>query len=96
MMNCNYTARKLYISMSDYVKYKLQKFQQPTPTRPQNFPHQQKAPDYGSTEPQLAHSSDDYPALNPDESRNVQQVVGGIFVLCMQSQPDHDSNTEHH
>ena len=65
--------------MPGYVKDALYKFLHPNPTRPQHFLHQWIAPNYGTTDPKLAHPTDDSPALNSDESNNIQQVVG-IFL----------------
>ena len=61
--------------MPGYMKDALHKFQQPTPTRPQNSPHQYMAPKYGSAPPQLAHLEDDFLALNPDEANTIQKFV---------------------
>ena len=72
----DYAARILDISMPGYAKEALDKFQQPTPTIPQHSPYQWIAPNYGPTAPQLNHPTDNYPALNPAEFTNVQQVVG--------------------
>ena len=94
-MKWNYTVRQLDISIPGYVKDSLQNFQHPTPTRPQHLPHQWTAPNYRSTAPQLAHPTDNSPALNTDESINVQQVVG-FFLLFTRSQTNNYSHTEHH
>ena len=47
----------------------------PPQTGTQHSPHQWTAPNYGYTAPHLAYPTVDSPALNPDESRNFQQVV---------------------
>ena len=83
----NYTARLLDISMPRYVKYSVHKFQHPTPTRPQHSSHQWISPNYVSTAPQLAHPTDDSPALNPDEARNFQQVVGTFLYYAHSVDP---------
>ena len=57
------------------MKDALHKFQHPTPTRSQNLLRKWIAPNYGSTVTQLAHHTDDSPALNIDETRNVQHLV---------------------
>ena len=44
----DYTARTCELSMTDYLKESLHKFQHPKPPRPQNAPHAWKAPTYGS------------------------------------------------
>ena len=62
--------------MPGYVKDALHKFQHITPTRPLHSPHQWTEPKYGSTAPHMAHPEDDSPALNPEETNTVQQVVG--------------------
>ena len=61
--------------MSGYMKYALHKFHRPTPTIPQHSPHQCKAPDYGSTAPQMVHPTDNSPELNPEDFDTVQNVV---------------------
>ena len=78
-LKCNHKARQLDISIPGYVKDALHKFQHPAPTRPQHTPHQWAAPKYGSTDPQMAHSTDDSPALNPYEANTVHQVVGAFL-----------------
>ena len=70
-----YKARQLDISMPNYVKYILYKFQHSTITRPQHSSHQWTLPNYRSTVPQLAHPTDDSQEINPYKSRNVQQFV---------------------
>ena len=58
----------------------------PTPnqTRPHNLLYQWTAPNYGSTLTQLAHTTDEYPALNPDEDINAQQVVVTFCIMHAQ------------
>ena len=69
--------------MSGYMKDAIHKFQHPTPTRPQNSPHQWIATNYGSTAPQMAHSTHKHPDLQLAESKNVQQVVGKfLYYAC--------------
>ena len=58
------------------MKDALQKSQHPTPTRTHNSLHQWTAPNYGSTALQMAHLTDDSPAIYLDEAGNVQQLVG--------------------
>ena len=58
------------------MKYKIKKFQHPTPTKPQQLSHHWAAPNYRSAAPQLAHPINDSPALNPYESINIEQLVG--------------------
>ena len=70
--------------MPGHVKDALQKFQHSTLTTPQHSPHHWTAPSYGSTAPQLEHPKDESPALNPDESRNVQQLVV-TFLYCVRA-----------
>ena len=62
--------------MLDYLKDVLHKFHQPAPTRPQHYPHQWTAPNFGSISHQLEHPNEDSPELNPEESNNVKKAVG--------------------
>ena len=68
-------ARKLKISIIGQVKDALHKFQHPTPTRPQQSPHQWTSQNQGSTANQLVQLTDGYPALDPYKARNFQQVL---------------------
>ena len=71
----DYITRQLDISIPGYVKDELQKFQHPTPTRPQQSPHQWTSQNQGSTANQLVQLTDGYPALDPYKARNFQQVL---------------------
>ena len=75
-LNWGYKAGILDISMLEYVKEALDKFQHPTPSRPQHSSHQWNPSHYGSTSPQLAHQAPESPKLSTPEANTVQQVVG--------------------
>ena len=75
ILKWDYKSIQLEISIPDYVKVALHKFQCSTPTRPQHSPHQWTAPQYGSTAPQMAHPIEESPEINPYELDTVQQVV---------------------
>ena len=62
--------------MPGYVKESLCKLQHHPPVLQQHSPHQWNLPNYGSTEPQMAHQEPELPKLAPPESNTVQQVVG--------------------
>ena len=62
--------------MPGYVNEAIHKFHNPTPSRPQHYPHQWNPPTYVSTAPQLAHQVPEFPKLAPPEANIVQQVVG--------------------
>ena len=52
----DYSDRTCNISMPDYLKEALHKFQHPKPYDPQNAPHAWKAPTYGA---KIQYTNDD-------------------------------------
>ena len=76
IMNWDYKAGILDISMPGYLKEALHKFQHPTPSQSQHSPHQWNPLSYSSTSPQLAHQDPESPKLSLPESHPVHQVVG--------------------
>ena len=67
----DYIPQLINISMIVYVIDALHKFQQPTPTIVQQYPHQWTPPKYGSTAPQMAHQPENSPDINPEGSNTV-------------------------
>ena len=76
IMNWDYKAGILDISMPGYLKEALHKFQHPTPSQSQHSPHQWNPLSYSSTSPQLAHQDPESPKLAPPESNTAKQAVG--------------------
>ena len=72
-----YTLRTCNISISDYIKEALHKFQHPKPPRPQNAPHAWKAPTYGA-KIKYAGDGDQLPLFPPKSIHLVQQIVGTL------------------
>ena len=69
--------------MPGYVNEALHKFQHLTPSQPQQSSHQWNPPNYGSTEPKLAHQAPESPKLAPPEASKVQQLVGTfLYYAC--------------
>ena len=74
----NYNAGWVDISLPDYIKKVLHKFQHSTPTKIQHAPHQWTEPVYGKTR-QYAIEKDTDPTLNPTDKKLVQQISGNLL-----------------
>jgi hypothetical protein len=74
----NYKSRTVDLSMPGYVAKALERFQHPTPTRPQHSPHDWQAPQYG-TKTQLTDPVDLSPPLPPSGIQFLQQVIGTLL-----------------
>jgi hypothetical protein len=61
--------------MPGYVAKALKRFQRPTPSKPQNQPHQHIPPKYG-VRVQHATPADTSPLLNKEATRFIQEVTG--------------------
>jgi hypothetical protein len=59
--------------MPSYIKTALNKFQHPTPTRPENAPHTCSPPVYGSEEQK------DSPLLPQKDVTRIQQLAGTLL-----------------
>ena len=73
-LDWNYNDGYVDISMPGYVAAALQRFQHPTPTRPEDAPHAYNKPMYGRS--QLTDAPDLTPPLTPSTQKLVQQIVG--------------------
>ena len=73
--------------MPEYVKEALHKFQHPTPSQPQNSPHQWNPPNYGSTAQQLEHQAPEFTKLSPTEANTVQEVVDNFIYYAREVNP---------
>ena len=87
ILNWDYKSCMMYVSMPGYLKEALHKFQHPTASQPQHSPHQWNPPNYGSTEPQLAHQSSESPNMAPPEANTVHQVVGTFLYYARAVDP---------
>ena len=83
----DYTARTCDISMPDYLKEALHKFQHPKPPRPQNAPHVCKFPTYGA-KIQYAEDNVHSPLLPPKSIHLVQQIVGTLLYYAISVDPN--------
>ena len=70
------------ISMPEYVRKSLHKFQHPAPIRPTEFPSKWTAPAYGSRI-QYAKPPDTSPPLDSDGITHVQRVVGKLLYYAL-------------
>ena len=82
----DYSALTYNISMPDYLKESLHKFQQPKPPRLQNTPSAWKAPTYGT---KIHYADDaDHPSLfSPKSIHLVQQIVGTLLYYTIAVDP---------
>jgi hypothetical protein len=74
----DYTAgqRSVRLSIPDYVKKALARFDVILAARPTHAPNLYTAPVYGSKHPQLTSAPDCSPPLSPPEIKRLQQIVG--------------------
>ena len=82
----DYTAITCDISMPDFHKEALNKFQHPNPSRPQNAPHSWKAPTYGA-KIQYADADDQSPLSPPKSIHLVQQIVRTLLYYAIATDP---------
>ena len=81
-----YSARTCGISMPNYLKEALHKFQHPTPPCPQNAPHSWKYPTYGA-KIQYAHDTEHSTLFPPKYIHLVQQIVGTLLYYAITVDP---------
>ena len=74
----DYTARHVDISMPDYVRKALHKFQHPAPKRPTHSPSKWTAPIYGA-QIQYAPKIDDSKPLDASGINHVQRFVSKLL-----------------
>ena len=74
----DYENRTLDVSMDGYVAAALQRFEHPTPTKPQDSPHPWTAPNYGA-KTQYAQTPDATPPLDKDGITRLQQIIGTLL-----------------
>jgi hypothetical protein len=74
----DYTNRTVDLSIPGYIERALQRFQHPTPTRPEHAPHAWQKPIYGATT-QYAPDPDNAPALDAADTKHLQEVLGTLL-----------------
>jgi hypothetical protein len=74
-LHWDYIKRTVLLSMPGYVAKALQRFEIPTPTRPQHAPSPYTEPVYGH-QVQLAPEPDQSEPLNPKEITRLQEIIG--------------------
>ena len=80
ILDWDYSARKVYLSMPHYVQHALHRLQYSLPTRLQHAPHRHNKPVYGQ-KIQFAESQDDSREvfLSATAKTLIQQIIG-IFL----------------
>jgi hypothetical protein len=73
-INWDYDKRTCDLSMPGYIERALQRFQHPSPRRPEHSPHGCQAPQYGAPI-QYDTADDDSPLLNAEDSKRIQEIL---------------------
>lgn len=76
-LDWNYAERTLNISMPGYIERALQRFEHPTPTKPEHSPHAWNAPTYGSLQQYVTTITS--PLLDIKQTKRVQEVLGTLL-----------------
>eukprot|EP00804_Cyclotella_cryptica_P023161 CCRYP_000367-RA/>CCRYP_000367-RA protein AED:0.42 eAED:0.42 QI:0/0/0/1/0/0/2/0/214 len=84
-LDWDYNKRTLDISMPGYVKKQLIKYNHSMPKSPQHCPWSPQPIQYGS-KTQVPIPPDDSPALDKNDIKLIQQVVGSFLYYCRLSQ----------
>jgi hypothetical protein len=85
-LDWDYKNRCVYLSMPGYIKAALQKFQHPTPTRPENAPHKWSPPVYGA-KTQYIEEHKDSPLLPQKDATRIQQLAGTLLYYARSVDP---------
>ena len=76
----DYPARKVYLSMPNYVQHAIHRLQNSLPTRLQHAPHRHNKPAYGQ-KIQFSDSQDDTKEVFlPASAKTLIQLIIGIFL----------------
>jgi len=75
----NYEENYVDISMPNYIKEVLHRFNHPSPTSPQYSPHEHTPIQYGNKKRQYALEPDTSPLLDEKGIKFVQQVTGSLL-----------------
>jgi hypothetical protein len=76
----DYTNRTVDLSIPGYIERALQRFQHPTPPRPEHAPHAWQKPIYVATM-QYAPDPDTAPALHATDTKHLQEVMGTLLAV---------------
>ena len=71
----DYDNRTVELSMPGYVEKALQRFCHPSPTKPEDSPHDWIQPNYGA-KTQITTGPDDSPPLDPPGIKRLQTIIG--------------------
>jgi hypothetical protein len=82
----DYQARTAALSMPGYTQAALNKYQHPTPNRPQHSPHTWNQPTYGATQQLTTPVNATYLASEP-EKRRIQQVTDTLLYYARAVDP---------
>lgn len=74
----NYAEGYVDISMPNYIKKVLHKYNHPTPQQPVYAPHKHTPPTFGATR-QYVKEDDTSPALNSKDTKFIQGVIGSLL-----------------
>ncbi len=74
-IDCDYTKREVYLTMSGYVYKALARFNHEAPTKPQHQPHEHTIPVFGATV-QYVKQEDTTEQLPKEDKKIIQQVLG--------------------
>ena len=82
----NYPSNYVEISMPNYVRKFLERFQHPVPTRPQHSPHKWLAPTYGA-KVQYSPDTTTAPKLDKRGITHMQSIAGIFFYIYRAVEP---------
>ena len=71
----DYDARKVHLSMPEYIPNAIKRFRHERPRKRQDQPHAHTPPSYGATQ-QFAKQESEEPELEADDKTFIQQVLG--------------------
>jgi hypothetical protein len=74
----DYKNRTVDISMPNYIHKALQRFEHPTPKKPQHSPHSWIKPNYGAKK-QMTTEPDTGTLLDPKQVKRLQQIIGVLL-----------------
>ena len=92
ILDWDYSARKVYLSMPNYVQHTLHRLQHSLPTRLQHAPHRHNKPVYGQ-KIQFAESQDDSREvfLSSSAKTLIQKIIWNFSLLWNRFGPDYVS-----
>ena len=78
-LDWDYDNRTVDVSLPNYIAKALQRFQHPTPTKPEHAPHAWIKPNYGSKAPQKPTPIDTSPPLDKNGIKRLQEIIGTLL-----------------